>query len=57
MHTCSKSLGVYVVCLPLCCAEQYSSAGEVTCEQYPASLDHEATDARSFADWGVDYLK
>ena len=35
----------------------YSSAGTKTCAGYPASLGHEATDARSFAAWGVDYLK
>ncbi len=35
----------------------YSSAGTQTCAGYPASLDHETTDAQSFADWGIDYLK
>jgi alpha-galactosidase len=35
----------------------YSSAGTRTCAGYPASLDHETTDARTFASWGVDYLK
>jgi alpha-galactosidase len=35
----------------------YSSAGTKTCAGYPASLGHENADARSFADWGVDYLK
>jgi alpha-galactosidase len=35
----------------------YSSAGTQTCAGYPGSLDHEAADARSFAAWGVDYLK
>jgi len=35
----------------------YSSAGTYTCQRYPASLDHEAVDARTFARWGVDYLK
>ncbi|KAL8897764.1 MAG: hypothetical protein Q9207_007038 [Kuettlingeria erythrocarpa] len=35
----------------------YSSAGLYTCAQYPASLDHEEQDARTLADWGVDYLK
>jgi len=35
----------------------YSSAGTYTCQHYPASLDHEAIDARTFAAWGVDYLK
>ena len=32
----------------------YSTAGTLTCAQYPASLDHEDTDAADFADWGVD---
>lgn len=35
----------------------YSSAGTRTCQGLPASLGHEETDAQSFADWGVDYLK
>jgi len=35
----------------------YSSAGTGTCQRRPASLDHEAADARKFAEWGIDYLK
>lgn len=35
----------------------YSSAGSVTCAEYPASLGNEEIDAASFAAWGVDYLK
>src|SRR5919202_5252185 len=35
----------------------YSSAGTGTCQKRPASLDHEAADARKFAEWGIDYLK
>ena len=35
----------------------YESAGIATCQRYPGSLHHEYTDARDFADWGVDYLK
>jgi alpha-galactosidase len=35
----------------------YSSAGTATCQGLPASLDHETTDANTFASWGVDYLK
>ncbi|WP_086663561.1 NPCBM/NEW2 domain-containing protein [Lentzea kentuckyensis] len=35
----------------------YSSAGTKTCAGFPASIDHEETDARTWADWGVDYLK
>lgn len=35
----------------------YSCAGTLTCARYPGSYDHEFTDAKSFAEWGVDYLK
>ncbi|KAJ4709973.1 Alpha-galactosidase [Melia azedarach] len=36
----------------------YSSAGYYTCsKQMPGSLGHEETDARTFASWGIDYLK
>lgn len=35
----------------------YSSAGTMTCAEYPASLDNEEIDAETFAEWGVDYLK
>jgi len=36
----------------------YTSAGTQTCAKtMPGALDHEETDAQSFADWGVDYLK
>ena len=35
----------------------YSSNGERTCEDYPASLRHEAIDADTFAAWGVEYFK
>jgi len=35
----------------------YSSAGTGTCAGYPASLGREATDAATFAAWGIDYLK
>ncbi|KAF2663935.1 glycoside hydrolase [Microthyrium microscopicum] len=35
----------------------YSSAGTKTCEQYPASINYEDVDAKSFSDWGIDYLK
>jgi alpha-galactosidase len=35
----------------------YSCAGKRTCGDYPASWGHEFQDARSFASWGVDYLK
>ncbi|KAJ1567708.1 hypothetical protein HK405_005035 [Cladochytrium tenue] len=35
----------------------YSSAGSKTCEGRPGSLGHEEIDARTYAAWGVDYLK
>ncbi|KAM0875789.1 hypothetical protein ACQ4PT_036565 [Festuca glaucescens] len=36
----------------------YSSAGTRTCSnRMPGSLGHEDTDAKTFASWGVDYLK
>jgi alpha-galactosidase len=35
----------------------YSSPGPRTCAGYPASYGHEAQDAKTFAAWGVDYLK
>lgn len=35
----------------------YSSAGQMTCAKYEGSLDWETQDAKSFASWGVDYLK
>ncbi|MEW1926143.1 NPCBM/NEW2 domain-containing protein [Streptomyces sp. NPDC088360] len=37
----------------------YTSAGTKTCSDigFPGALGHEVSDARQFADWGVDYLK
>ncbi|MCW7941577.1 alpha-galactosidase [Streptomyces hygroscopicus] len=37
----------------------YTSAGTRTCDVagFPGALGHEYSDARQFADWGVDYLK
>jgi alpha-galactosidase len=35
----------------------YSDVGDKTCGGYPGSRDHEFQDARSYASWGVDYLK
>jgi len=35
----------------------YSDAGTLTCAKRPGSKDHEAQDAASYAEWGVDYLK
>lgn len=35
----------------------YSSNGTLTCEDLPASLGNEELDAKTFASWGVEYLK
>ncbi len=35
----------------------YSSPGPLTCGGYEASYRHEEQDARTFASWGIDYLK
>ena len=35
----------------------YSDAGTKTCAGRPGSLNHEEQDAKSYASWGVDYLK
>lgn len=35
----------------------YSSPGPKTCAKYEGSLGHEEQDARTYAAWGVDYLK
>lgn len=35
----------------------YSSPAAVTCGDYPGTLGHESQDARTWASWGVDYLK
>lgn len=35
----------------------YSCAGNLTCAGYPGSFEHEFVDARTFAEWGVDFLK
>jgi alpha-galactosidase len=35
----------------------YSDAGTFTCATRPGSKDHEAQDAKTYAEWGVDYLK
>ncbi len=35
----------------------YTDAGTMTCEKRPGSLDHEAQDARTYAAWGIDYVK
>ena len=35
----------------------YSDAGTATCGSGPAATGHEEIDARTYAEWGVDYLK
>lgn len=35
----------------------YSCAGILTCAGYPSSFDHEFIDAKTFAEFGVDFLK
>ena len=35
----------------------YSSAGTMTCQMLPGSLDYEDIDARTWARWGIDYVK
>ena len=35
----------------------YSSPGTRTCARYEGSYGHEDQDAKTFAEWGVDYLK
>jgi len=35
----------------------YSSPGPQTCEGHVGSMHHEDDDARTFAGWGIDYLK
>ena len=35
----------------------YSSPGPQTCAKYTASYGHEAEDAKTYAAWGIDYLK
>jgi alpha-galactosidase len=35
----------------------YNCAGTKTCAGYPGGKDHEEQDAKTYASWGVDYLK
>jgi alpha-galactosidase len=35
----------------------YSSPGPTTCAGFTASYQHEAQDAKTYAQWGIDYLK
>ena len=45
VHTKGMKLGIY------------SDAAQLTCAGYTASLDFEEQDAKTFASWGIDYLK
>lgn len=45
MHKLNVSFGIY------------SDEGSLTCGGYPGSRGHEEIDAKTFAEWGVDYLK
>lgn len=35
----------------------YSSPGKFTCAHYLGSFDHEEMDAKTYNEWGIDYLK
>lgn len=35
----------------------YEDVGNITCRDYPGCWEHEEVDARTFAEWGVDYIK
>jgi alpha-galactosidase len=35
----------------------YTDAGTLTCEKRPGSLNHEFQDAKTYASWGIDYVK
>jgi alpha-galactosidase len=35
----------------------YTDAGRMTCQKRPGSFEHEVQDARTYASWGVDYVK
>ena len=35
----------------------YTDAGTKTCQGRPGTFDHEVQDARTYASWGVDYVK
>lgn len=51
-----KRLGDYIHSLGLRFGI-YSSPGPLTCGQYTGSYGYELNDARSYARWGIDYLK
>jgi alpha-galactosidase len=35
----------------------YTDAGRMTCQKRPGSYEHELQDAKTYASWGVDYVK
>jgi alpha-galactosidase len=35
----------------------YTDAGRLTCQKRPGSYNHELQDAKTYASWGVDYVK
>lgn len=35
----------------------YSDVGRLTCQERPGGRDHEVIDAKTYEEWGVDYLK
>lgn len=35
----------------------YADTGTATCAGYEGTFNHEQTDAQTFADWGIDYVK
>jgi alpha-galactosidase len=35
----------------------YTDAGRMTCQKRPGSYEHERQDIKTYADWGVDYVK
>ena len=51
-----KSLGDYYHARNLSFAA-YTAESSTTCGGYPASAEHEVLDAKTFASWGVDYMK
>lgn len=51
-----KALGTYVHSLGLRMGI-YSSPGPKTCGGYLGSWQHEEQDAKTYGDWGIDYLK
>jgi Alpha galactosidase A len=51
-----KALGDYIHAAGIQFA-LYTAESAETCAGYPASRNYEELDAKTFASWGVDYLK